>query len=304
MALQQMGFNKNKDSINNWRIEERKILKSICDKYNFEIYDEERGRGKTFTPKEYKRIRDEVKREIEIEPQTLEEIKNEFLETYEKKLNLEHEELNDKIKNYKVEINKANTLYKKIAKTRREVQDSIKLYESEKERLEGQLEALKDETILISNKNNTLDTDYKAKKIKLEKELLDLRTKVKNIQMEKNEIISIRPVKGVFGTISGDGITVENIEKLKKMALFSTKAAEDNKKLKSDNKKLKLENQNLQDQIPTLEVKIKIASERAELLKIKKAFDKLPVEKQKELLIEKKTVTQQIPKKRNSQFER
>ena len=61
MALQKMGFGKAKDSNNEWRIQERKILRELCEKYGLEISEETKGRCKTFTPDEYKNIRDEAK---------------------------------------------------------------------------------------------------------------------------------------------------------------------------------------------------------------------------------------------------
>jgi hypothetical protein len=48
VALQQMGFGKDKDSINRWRMQERQILREICERYGMEIAEETKGRGKSF----------------------------------------------------------------------------------------------------------------------------------------------------------------------------------------------------------------------------------------------------------------
>ena len=77
VALQQMGFGKSKNSINEWRIEERKILRGLCEKYGLEIAEETQGRGKTFTPDEYKNMRDEAKEELKSDPEIIDEIKDE-----------------------------------------------------------------------------------------------------------------------------------------------------------------------------------------------------------------------------------
>jgi len=82
VALQQMGFGKNKNSINEWRIQERKILRELCQQYGLEVADETKGRGKTHTPDEYKKIRDEVKDELRAAPDIVDEIKDELRDDF------------------------------------------------------------------------------------------------------------------------------------------------------------------------------------------------------------------------------
>jgi hypothetical protein len=79
VALQQMGFGKNKNSINEWRIRERKILRELCEKYGLEISEETQGRGKTYTPDEYKQMRDETKEELRNAPEFLDEIRDDYI---------------------------------------------------------------------------------------------------------------------------------------------------------------------------------------------------------------------------------
>lgn len=100
-ALQQMGFGKDKNSINEWRKHERKILKEICKKYDLVISEETQGRGKTFTPDEYKKIRDETKAELKSDPEILEETRAEL----ENELMSEQQFLADEILKFKNEMN-------------------------------------------------------------------------------------------------------------------------------------------------------------------------------------------------------
>ena len=77
VALQQLGFGKNKNSINEWRIQERNFIRELCQKYGLEISEETKGRGKTLSPDEYKELRDEIKDELRADPEILDEIKDE-----------------------------------------------------------------------------------------------------------------------------------------------------------------------------------------------------------------------------------
>jgi chromosome segregation ATPase len=100
VALQQMGFGKNKNSINEWRIQERKILRELCQQYGLEIAEETKGRGKTFTPDEYKKIRDETKEEMKTDPDIMDELRSEV----EGELLSEQQHLVDDIAKHKGEI--------------------------------------------------------------------------------------------------------------------------------------------------------------------------------------------------------
>ena len=104
VALQQMGFGKSKNSINEWRIQERKILRELCEKYELEIAKETQGRGKTFTPDEYKNLRDEAKGELKTDPEILGEIKDEIRADIEDDLLAEQQHLADEINAKKQDI--------------------------------------------------------------------------------------------------------------------------------------------------------------------------------------------------------
>jgi len=96
VALQQMGFGKNKNSINEWRKHERQILRELCQQYGLEVAEETQGRGKTLTPDEYKKMCDEVKDELRADPDLVDELKgelrNDFIAEHKQSLIQEAEE--------------------------------------------------------------------------------------------------------------------------------------------------------------------------------------------------------------------
>jgi len=109
VALQQMGFGKNKNSINEWRKQERQILRELCQQYGLEITEETQGRGKTFTPDEYKKIRDETKEELKTDPDILSDIKDEIRADVVVDLLSEQELLVDEIEQHKREVTALQT---------------------------------------------------------------------------------------------------------------------------------------------------------------------------------------------------
>jgi DNA repair exonuclease SbcCD ATPase subunit len=83
-ALMEMGYGHGKDSINKWRLAERKILEQICNRHEINIAPPKRGRGHTFTVDEYKE-REELLKEIQL----LTETKNELAEKLKAYENME-----------------------------------------------------------------------------------------------------------------------------------------------------------------------------------------------------------------------
>jgi len=100
-----MGFGKNKNSINEWRIKEREELRRLCNYYGLEIAEETEGRGKTFTPDEYKQIRDEAKEEMKTDPDIMDELRAEV----EGELLSEQQHLVDDIAKHKGEVTDLQT---------------------------------------------------------------------------------------------------------------------------------------------------------------------------------------------------
>jgi hypothetical protein len=104
VALQQMGFGKDKNSISEWRKREREISKGLCQKHGLEVSEETKGRGKTFTPDEYKAIRDEAKEELKSDPDIVDEIKEETRAEVEDELLSEQQHLVDEIAKHNQEL--------------------------------------------------------------------------------------------------------------------------------------------------------------------------------------------------------
>jgi len=137
VALQQMGFGKNKNSINEWRIQERKILRELCQQYGLDIAEETKGRGKTLTPDEYKKIRDEVKDEMKTDPDIMDELRAEV----EGELLSEQQHLVDEIAKHKGDIatlqDEMTVLQNDLDKVegKRRVLETIKTYTATPSRL-------------------------------------------------------------------------------------------------------------------------------------------------------------------------
>ena len=148
VALQKMGFGKNKNSINEWRIQERKILRELCEKHGLEISEETQGRGKTFTPDEYKKIRDEVKEELKTDPEILDEIKDEIRADFESELLSEQQHLVDEIakrKNEATELQgKKSTLQKDIKQEQKNFTDMQNKFQPRKDDLQRVLKLAKE----------------------------------------------------------------------------------------------------------------------------------------------------------------
>ena len=64
-ALKEMGYGSGKDSINKWRLVERKVLEDICRVHGIEVEPPKKGRGHSFTVDEYKE-REELLKEIKL----------------------------------------------------------------------------------------------------------------------------------------------------------------------------------------------------------------------------------------------
>jgi hypothetical protein len=132
-----MGYGKNKNSINEWRIQERKILRELCEKHGLEISDEAQGRGKIFTPDEYKKIRDEAKEDLKTDPEILDEIKDEIRIEVEGELLSEQQHLVDEIAKNKKEVTdlqgKKSELQKDIKKEQKNFTDMQSQFQPRKD---------------------------------------------------------------------------------------------------------------------------------------------------------------------------
>jgi len=124
-----MGFGNKKNSVDEWHKNERDIIRELCHKHGIELAEETKGRGKTYTPTEYKIIRDEVKEEVKnelrAEPDIMDELKAElrddFIVEYGQKL------INEAKITTKSEIEKIKTsLESEIKKVTDEAEEKLK----------------------------------------------------------------------------------------------------------------------------------------------------------------------------------
>lgn len=122
----------------------------------------------------------------------------------------------------------------------------------------------------------------------LESEIEGLQGKLEGRKLKINEILEIKPEyeKGVFGGIKGiKGVSISDIESLKKMAIEGLEASD---RLE----KLKLEYDRIKKSVPTIEERIAESREKAILMDKAEAFDHLPDEVKKQLLPQKSRVKQ------------
>lgn len=63
-ALEQMGYGTGRQAIANFTQSERKVFREICEKHGFEIAEETKGRGQTYSCEEYRQTADKNKEEI------------------------------------------------------------------------------------------------------------------------------------------------------------------------------------------------------------------------------------------------
>lgn len=122
----------------------------------------------------------------------------------------------------------------------------------------------------------------KESKTALESKLEGLESEFNGKVLTKKGIEVIRPEKTVTGNLKN--ISLENIENLKKTAMKYPKAQEQIKKQKIEIEKLKKELEITKAKIPTMEEKLSNAKKLSRLEEVRKAFNKLPENLQKELL--------------------
>ena len=177
IALQQMGFGRSKNSINEWRLEERQILKDICKQHGWEIAEEEKGRGKTHTPDEYKKIRDETKEEMRADPDVMDELRAEV----ESDLLSEQQHLVKEIAKHKKEVGNLQSELDNI-EGKRMVLETVKGYTATPSRLN------KDNVVIpLTQYNNLKKTAIEGatnsrqqKNMRVRKKALDDREQVLN----------------------------------------------------------------------------------------------------------------------------
>lgn len=63
-ALEQMGYGTGRNAINEQRLSEREVFRNICTACGITVAQEEKGRYQTFSPREYKEIKDNLKEKL------------------------------------------------------------------------------------------------------------------------------------------------------------------------------------------------------------------------------------------------
>lgn len=95
-------------------------------------------------------------------------------------------------------------------------------------------------------------------------------------QLDIQEVLRIKPAKGLAGV---KGVTVDDIENLKKTAIKGLKAQDNFEKLFKEHEKLK-------KQLPSMADKIKKAADGSRLAELEKMFSRLPEQIKKQLSLE------------------
>lgn len=134
---------------------------------------------------------------------------------------------------------------------------------------------------------NAMEIAREQKK-SIEDEIRGLEKQFEGAKLRLDEITSIQPQKTLMGAIKG--VTLEDIENLKKTAIMATRAIAESKNLKIENQNLKETVENLKSKVPSIMDKIKENKEKAVLLEKAQAFDRLPDDVKRQLLRQKSKV--------------
>lgn len=134
---------------------------------------------------------------------------------------------------------------RKILTEGKKASEKIKVLQEQKKALEGKIEALQGQL-------------QQAQDLKI------------------NEICAIQPQKTFTGAIKG--VTIEDIENLKKTAIMAVKAIEDVKRLSSECVRLSDKCKALEKQIPSIKEKIQLARDRERLQQLEKIVAALPLD--------------------------
>lgn len=178
--------------------------------------------------------------------------------------------------NRSIEELKRGTAAERISEANREAEQIIKATKSESHEI---LEVARDKVRKAQGGINALE----AKKKGLEGQIQALEGQVQGgKELKINEICAIKPQRTITGAIKG--VSVEDIENLKKTAIVAVKATEGVKSLSQECERLNRKYEALEQRQPSMMDKMKDAKEKSRLLEIEKAFKRLPEDEQKRLL--------------------
>lgn len=135
---------------------------------------------------------------------------------------------------------------------------------------------LKKDIEIAENKKQALERQIDALQVRYD----NLQVKYDNRQMKIKDILEIKPEqeKGLFGVKDSiKGVSISDIENLKKLAIQGLEARQ---KLKD----LMIEYEKVKKAVPTMEERMKSASEKIRLKELERAFKRLPEDIQEEIL--------------------
>lgn len=165
---------------------------------------------------------------------------------------------NQEFKSYSSELEKLKLEHSRTLNMASKLNKQLETLENSKNRLQGKIEGL--------------EKDYKG------------------ALLRKKGIDVIQPEKTILGTLKN--ITLEDVDSLKKTAIAYTKNKITLEQVLDENEDLISKLENARSKIPTREENIALGRQLHELGIKVKAFEKLPVEVQKELLQTKKSTRQ------------
>lgn len=138
-------------------------------------------------------------------------------------------------------------------------------------------------TRILTEKSNKLKKGIEIaenKKQALERQIDALQVRYDNTQMQIKDILEIKPEqeKGLFGVKDSiKGVSISDIENLKKLAIQGLEARQ---KLKD----LMIKYERVKQAVPTMNERMKLASEKTRLEELERAFKRLPEDIQQEIL--------------------
>lgn len=162
-----------------------------------------------------------------------------------------------------------------------------------KEKLDNTVQMTQEMLSKAKNLERSMEVAEKKKK-GLQDEIEALQSKFESRQMKINEIVQIKPEleKGLLGGVKGiKGVSVNDIEKLKAMAIEGLNAKDRLERLEADYERVK-------KLVPTMEQRLAESKEKAVLTEKAQAFDRLPDDMKKQLLPQKSRVHQELGRER------
>lgn len=173
-ALLAMGYGEGEDAIKKFTKHEREVFRKICEEhelnnYGIEIAEEQEGRGKTFSPDEYKRMKDEARKKYDLI--VMEEIITE-----------KQRELNDGL--MKV-LTKRGEEYKAV-------KQDIKRGKQEVKQIQSQIDIITEELAGLEKQKTSLSTEVRALRLEsvtAQTENENLKKHIAEMQDEIQEIV-------------------------------------------------------------------------------------------------------------------